>query len=158
MTDEELRVLCLDATLAGLQKKFVRTEDMEALLTAQGISLRERTPDKVQIPQLNSYKGKEKTIVLKAKIMRDTMKLRGEEKLPQSRGYSFVDFGQHAYALACLRELNNNKQYQKYAASGKDEEGRVSNHHSHVCGNLTCVQVNKLIVEFSVENMRKVSD
>lgn len=47
--------------------------------------------------------------------------------MPQSRGYSFVDFSDHVYALACLRELNNNGVYAtEYANKAKDENGKVS--------------------------------
>ena len=61
---------------------------------------------------------------------------------PQSRGYGFVEFRHHAHALACLRELNNNSEYgRKHAQGGAGPVGKACN----------------LIVEFSVENMQKVS-
>jgi hypothetical protein len=60
--------------------------------------------------------------------------------LPQSRGYGFVEFAHHSHALACLRELNNsaNPAYSDLASSSSGE-GR-----------------GRLIVEFALENVRKV--
>lgn len=73
--------------------------------------------------------------------MYDKSKLRGPNSTPQSRGYGFVEFSHHCYALACLRELNNNSVYGvKYAQGGTAGVGKASN----------------LIVEFSLENIEKV--
>lgn len=51
--------------------------------------------------------------------------------LPRSKGFGFVEFSCHAHALAVLREMDGNKRYSEIA------NGRP-------------------IVEFSIENIRKV--
>ena len=75
--------------------------------------------------------------------MLDMERVRGGA--PQSRGYGFCEFRYHRDALACLRELNNNKSYSHQAShlglSKKDTEEKIQP---------------KLIVEFSLENMQKV--
>ena len=89
----------------------------------------------ISLPEFNS-----KDCVRSVRVMYDDAKLRGGK--PQSKGYAFVEFSNHIYALAALRELNNNKLYDHVStnsnASSTEAKGR-------------------LIVEFSVENIRKVS-
>lgn len=125
MTDNELHNLCAKATIAGLKNNLVFSSDIESFLAAQGVPARERTEDKLQLPKHDHLIGKDKKFLLKAKIMLDSKKLRGAEKLPQSRGYAFADFSSHIFALSCLRELNNNSDYSKFASAGKDAEGKV---------------------------------
>ena len=46
-------------------------------------------------------------------------KQKDEKGQAPSKGYGFVEFAEHAHALACLRELNNNPHYaEEYAVNG----------------------------------------
>jgi len=99
--------------------------------------------------------------------------------LPPSRGFGFVEFTEHAHALACLRELNNNVAYSsKFVAGGTkaieikrriknsgglrkkqpmattlggDEGTKVED----FLGNDGRFKIPRLIVEFTVENKAK---
>ncbi len=126
----------------GMKRGLVSERDNEAYLAAQCVPVRERTGERMELPPIRE--GKEATgkkVVVTAKIMLDNNKLRGPNSLPQSRGYGFVEFSHHIYALACLREINNNSEYGvKYAQGGKGEPKKAAN----------------LIVEFSLENVQKV--
>lgn len=136
VTDNELRNLCRRATAAGLTSGLVTESDMLAHLTAQGVSVRDRTPERLSIPPaIEGPKGMR--IMKKVKVMLDNMRMRNGA--PQSRGYGFAEFLHHGHALACLRELNNNPRYAEFAApSGGGKASR------------------RLIVEFTVENYQKV--
>jgi len=96
--------------------------------------------------------------------------------LPPSRGFGFVEFTEHAHALACLRELNNNLAYSsEYVAGGKkaiemkqriqkkggkNNKTRKTNVDSNInaddlIGSDGKVKIPRLIVEFTVENKAK---
>jgi len=107
---------------------------MDALLTAQGVSSVERSQDKLRSLLAPLGKGSLRS----AKVMLDMERKRGG--LAQSRGYGFVEFKEHAHALACLRELNNNAAYCSSAAGATSKTGLRP----------------RLIVEFTLENMQKV--
>lgn len=126
VNDTVLRNLCFRAAKAGLEKSLVSAADIDAHLCATGAKLVDRTQQSLIIPKLISAS------VTKAKVMLDLN--RTKAGLPVSRGYGFVDFSHHAHALSCLRELNNNRQYNKESASSQS----------------------RLLVDFSLENMRKV--
>lgn len=130
VTDNELRVACLKATKAGLEKGLVSSEDIKRAALAQGQQLTES-----EVPKFNGS-----NCIKSAKIMFDPNKVRGG--IPQSRGYAFVEFCSHAYALACLRQLNNNAQFENLAAAGPVTKDNTTK--------------SKLMVEFSLENIRKV--
>lgn len=149
MGDQEVRALCIEAAKAGLKNKLVSTKDMHNALVAQGnastavvasfkpksaTNASSSAADPLSIPPVT--KGALKT----AKVMRDMDRL--TEGKAQSRGYAFVEFRHHAHALACLRELNNNTAYADRAidADGKGMDPVKS----------------RIMVEFSLENMRKV--
>lgn len=110
------------------------TKDVDAFLTAQGVSSVDRTQDKLRALIAPLGKGSLRS----AKIMLDMDRQRGG--LSQSRGFGFVEFKEHAHALACLRELNNNAAYGSSAAGAANKAG----------------QRPRLIVEFTLENMQKV--
>ena len=96
---------------------------MEAHKIAQGLN---RIGEVHTIPKVN------KSSIKSHKVMLDSTRLR--QGIPQSRGYAFVEFDHHVHALACLRELNNNKNYADKSIGGPS----------------------RLIVEFSLENVEKV--
>lgn len=112
---------------------------MEALLTSEGVRSVDRTPDRIAVPTDTPLDGNKRTVIKSAKLMLDLDRTRKDSQTPQSRGFAFVEFTHHAYALACLRELNNNPEYEKIATEGSGH-GR-----------------SRLIVEFTVENFRKVA-
>ncbi len=130
VTDQDLRLTCLKATKAGLEKSLVTIDDIRKSSVAQGLSHSDHT-----VPNFDG-----RHCIKSAKIMFDPNKVRGG--LPQSRGYAFVEFYNHAHALACLRQLNNNPQYENLAAPALASKDNLSK--------------SKLIVEFSLENIRKV--
>jgi hypothetical protein len=124
-----LKTLCINALKVGLAKNLVTNSDQDAHLKAQGLKFSERTAETIKVP--STGKGSIKT----AKIMLDLQKVRSG--IPQSRGYGFVEFAHHTHALACLRELNNNPAHGKFATTVGKEKSR-------------------LIIEFCLENVRKV--
>jgi nucleolar protein 4 len=71
-----------------------------------------------------------------------------------SRGFAFVEFAEHLHALACLREINNNPRYSaQYVAGGKHAATLLLHHTKNY--ESRGVQVPRLIVEFTVENVVK---
>jgi len=145
----------------------------------------------LKIPTSISFLQK-KSMIKSAKIMLDLERVRAtttsssgsisNNGMPQSRGYGFVEFTSHIYALACLRELNNT--YGKYYSYNTTSKTTISNTNTstsdevddenvdrdksnnkssrnkkgnkekvpHSCA----VEGGKLIVEFSLENIQKV--
>eukprot|EP01033_Poteriospumella_lacustris_P001229 gene1229-895_t len=132
--DHDLKILCLKATKAGLNKDLVSLQDMQNLQQAQGLQ------DLRSLPTFDS-----KTCIRSAKVILDLDRAAkdaaNKAAAAPSRGYGFVEFSHHAFALACLRELNHNAAYEQMAqqVAGKDKEART-----------------RLIAEFSLENIRKV--
>lgn len=145
--DQTLRTICFEAAQKGLQKKLVTEVDQETLLVAEGTPIIERTSTKKKIPEIKSKKA-----LKSAKIMRDMQRLR--DGVPQSRGFGFVEFLHHSHALACLRELNNNKAYSKYATTFSEEAMPQKGGGGKDAAR---PKASKLIVEFCLENFRKVS-
>eukprot|EP00981_Chlorochromonas_danica_P012615 scaffold5218_cov150-Ochromonas_danica.AAC.7 len=148
LQDKDLRALCIEAARKGIEKGLVTAQDMKNQLIARGEAVAAVVADfKAKSSAMNKKESKELAIppvrpsaVKTAKIMLDLARL--QDGRPQSRGYGFVEFRHHAHALACLRELNNNSAYEEKAvdADGKGLESVKS----------------RLMVEFSLENMRKV--
>jgi nucleolar protein 4 len=133
ITDVELRDLCTTATLKGLKRNRAGRADMEKLLAADAVPA---TDNALKVPSFG--KGGKRQMP-SCKVMLDLERVRGG--VPQSRGYGFVEFRNHVHALACLRELNQNTAYSSNASGASGgKEGKRST----------------LIVEFSLENMRKV--
>lgn len=130
VTDNELRLLCLKATKLGLERGLVTHEDLKKASIAQGLQ--------GQDGEVPSFDGRQ--CIKSAKIMFDPTKVRGG--IPQSRGYAFIEFHNHAFALACLRQLNNNPQYENLSGGGPLSKDNASK--------------SRLIAEFSLENIRKV--
>ena len=78
--------------------------------------------------------------IVQAKVISESE--RGEDLI--SRGYGFVEFAEHVHALAALRMLNNNPHYFWCAPGPK------ANSTPHF-------RRNRLIVEFAVENAKKLA-
>ena len=123
VNDVELKKMVMEATKRGIEKKLVSTADVEAQKIAQG---------KSRMGEVNIIPEVDKNTIKSHKVMLDNTRLR--QGIPQSRGYAFVEFNSHVHALACLRELNNNKTYADRSIGGPS----------------------RLIVEFSLENAEKV--
>ena len=137
VTDVQLRDLCTTATQAGLKRNLASKSDLERLLAADGYPLTQRA---ITFPE---FSGGGKKFIPFCKVMLDLVRVRGG--LPQSRGYGFVEFKHHVHALACLRELNQNKKYSSSAVHVHSENGKE-----------TEKLRSTLIVEFSLENTQKV--
>lgn len=140
-TDAQLRILCLKAVKAGIARGLVTRADVEAHVLSQGekaegFTMMNATNATDAVAKMEKQLAPDKKLVpnciRSCKIMLDLARLR--DGVPQSRGFGFVEFSSHLHALACLRELNNNVKYSELAA---DAGGRF-------------------LVEFSVENIRKV--
>ena len=123
VTDADLKKFGLEATKKGINKKLVSIADVEAHKIAQGQHI---IGEAYVIPRVD------KSTITSYKVMMDSTRLR--QGIPQSRGYAFIEFKHHIHALACLRELNNNKDYADKSVGGPT----------------------RLIVEFSLENVEKV--
>lgn len=147
VTDKELRDICITAAKNGIKKGLVKRTDMEQYKAAQGIDYIQQqavlhgfAKAGADLDAVPPAVGKH--CLKNAKIMLDMQRIRGGA--PQSRGYAFAEFTHHAHALACLRELNNNAAY--------------SSHHSNAAnGAVADPNGGKLIVEFALENIQKVS-
>ena len=165
--DHDLKILCLKATKAGLNKDLVTLQDMQNLQQAQGPELFDApsssssssaaassSSSTVKLRSINQYSLQDlrslptfdsKTCIRSAKVILDLDRAAkdaaNKAAAAPSRGYGFVEFSHHAFALACLRELNHNAAYEQMAqqVAGKDKEART-----------------RLIAEFSLENIRKV--
>lgn len=161
-TDQELKIMCLEATKAGLQKKLVTEVDIKNVFVAQGYqnnslqnqmlnyqkfaALDSSSANPDSIASLHTVPPFDKRGIHSCKIMVDYQKLRNS--LPQSKGYAFIEFTHHAFALACLRELNQNyKQYENLAIQRKSQDSNKSDNTE---------SAGRLIVEFSLEDFRKV--
>lgn len=145
VSDVDLRTLCNAAAKKGLERGLVSSQDLNNALKAQGNAAHAIVADFQAKTQggnntLIAVPKPRKASVKTAKVMFDPSRMRDGK--PQSRGYAFVEFVDHAHALACLRELNNNAAYLDKSISADGHEAVASN--------------SKLIVEFSLENIRKV--
>jgi len=104
VTDQELKGIILTAVKAGIDKKLVSESDLQKQDVAKGLSVEHHTIDPT--PAMI------KKCITSSKIMLDMTRLRGGA--PQSRGFAFVEFSDHLYALLALRELNNNPRYRYF--------------------------------------------
>jgi RNA recognition motif-containing protein len=135
VSDVELRTLCTGATIKGLKRNRATKTDLERLLAADAVPA---TENALKLP--NFGKGGKRQMP-SCKVMLDLERVRAG--VPQSRGYGFVEFNNHVHALACLRELNQNTAYSSSASGAGIKEAKEDKRST-------------LIVEFSLENMRKV--
>lgn len=171
ITDRMLKSACVAATKSGLSKGLVNQKDLELLLTADMIPIHNdpnSTRNNVGIPQWSN----DKNVIVSCKIMVDKDKINKSTGLPQGKGYSFVEFSHHGYAMACLRELNNNSSY-SYLATGSNavdevvakkgagvketESTKSGGAMEENDGSMKRTKSkHRLLVEFAVENIRKV--
>jgi nucleolar protein 4 len=82
--------------------------------------------------------------IVQAKIVADDTSLTASEENLASRGYGFVQFTEHAHALAALRMLNNNPNYFWCAPGPK-------------ASSTPHFKRSRLIVEFAVEDAKKLA-
>ena len=149
-----VKKLVVEATLKGLSKSLVQSDDQVAHWRASGdmttreILKRMETSTESIIPELNAKNIKES--VPSVFIDRDFTNKKSEPG--QSRGFGFVDFTHHVHALACLRELNNNPKYSvDFVAGGKKGNAKLKEQASGETGR----KAPRLIVDFTVENKAK---
>ena len=114
-----LRDLAAAGVQVGMEHRRADEEDVGRHLRASGdLEPRLCVGEHVRVPEFDVKKIK--TLVPSVYIVRD---VEGENKDDRgqapSKGYGFVEFAEHAQALACLRELNNNPHYsEEYAVNG----------------------------------------
>jgi nucleolar protein 4 len=106
--------------------------------------------------------------------MKQSGESKGERLVAPSRGFGFAEFTHHAHAMACLREINNNRQYTaEFVAGGKramemkkqrikrrkkatpDIESEDGPSGADFVGDDGKIRIPRLIVEFTVENKAK---
>ena len=186
--EADFKQLCVDATQRGLDRGLVSAEDMIAHWRASGeMTMRDimnrveqKDGDEAIIPTFD--KKNVRRYIPSVFIDRDYSGRGsgGTKGNHPSRGFGFVEFENHAHALACLRELNNNTQYSKdYVAGGRHAltlqqkqqmnkkskklqrtktttaAGEGSSGASDHLASDGRVKVPRLIVEFTVENKAK---
>ena len=156
----KLKTALLNATRKGLYaNRRVGPSDVEAQLIAQGVSVRARTADACAVPRL------EKGCLIKVRVLVDKERGKVGDNAP-GRGYAFAEFKHHAHALACLRELNDNAEYDSLATGHsaqvkepKKREGRgdgagkkKGKDRQTEAGPVK----SRLVVEFAVEDAEKM--
>ena len=159
------------ATKRGIEKGLVGAKDQIAHWRAQGeMSTRDilakvqekEANDEEVIPQWEE-KANIKDYVPSVFIDRD-FGPSGKKSNAPSRGFGFAEFTNHAHALACLRELNNNPAYSReYVAGGrtadalkkKTRKGKVKGMSGgDYIGEDGRVLVPRLVVDFAVRRFR----
>lgn len=77
--------------------------------------------------------------------------------MPQSKRYGFVEFRDHAHALACVRELSRSTDFLKYLPD-LQKEMILANPQAGSSPTVAAgpAGLGKLLVEFCLENQRKV--
>ena len=135
-------MLCMKAGSWCVRKGKVSALDMETLMMADGVPLAERTEKKKAVPNVKSTRN-----IKSCKVMLDLDRIRAVYR--RAGDTDSLEFTHHLHALACLRELNNNATYcdMAGASGGMDDEVKKAGKKS---------AKPKLIVEFALENMRKV--
>jgi len=121
-----LKTIAINAARDGMRLKVVRRDEGDQTLMS--------TKDAI-------WEGK-RVAVTEAKVVCDPLETYSDGT-PVSRGYGFVEFTEHAHALAALRMLNNNPEYFMFTPGP-----------SGVATPLKSRQ--RLIVEFSCEDARKL--
>ena len=87
-----------------------------------------------------------KVVLEQCKVIYDDVETSKDNKA-LSKGYGFVEFKEHVHALAALRELNNNP-LPEYAQYAQVRKGALHNG--------TPAERSRLIIEFAIENVKKV--
>ena len=121
-----LKSIAINAARDGMRLKVVRRDEGDQTLMS--------TKDAI-------WHGK-RVAVIESKVVCDSLETYADGK-PLSRGYGFVEFTEHAHALAALRMLNNNPEYFMFTPGP-----------SSVSTPLKSRQ--RLIVEFACEDARKL--
>jgi nucleolar protein 4 len=178
--EADLKRLCVEATVRGLESNLVTAEDQIAHWRASGEMNTREILAKIQEMGGNDASSKvsiiptfdEKNVkhfIPSVHIHRDYAP-GGNKRIAPSRGFGFVEFEHHVHALACLREMNNNVRYSEEYATGGKQAAEMRRHRlgKKVKGNKGLdagqggfvgedgkVRIPRLIVEFSVENIAK---
>lgn len=176
----DLKRLCVEATVRGLERNLVSAEDQIGHWRASGEMSTREILAKIQelggndasskVSIIPSFDEKNvKHFIPSVHIHRDYAP-GGNKRIAPSRGFGFVEFEHHVHALACLREMNNNNRYsEEYATGGKQAaEMKRRRLGKKIKGNKAFdarpggfvgedgkVRIPRLIVEFSVENKAK---
>ena len=121
-----LKSIAINAARDGMRLKVVRRDEGDQTLMS--------TKDAI-------WHGK-RVAVIESKVVCDSLETYADGK-PLSRGYGFVEFTEHAHALAALRMLNNNPEYFMFTPGPSSVSTPVKSRQ-------------RLIVEFACEDARKL--
>jgi len=122
-----LKAICLEAAKTGMRENVVRDDE----------------GDQALMPQTKTAWRHVKIVQSKV-VADDTPVSSTNDEQVTSRGYGFVEFTEHAHALAALRMLNNNPNYFWCAPGPK-------------ASNTPHFKRSRLIVEFAVEDAKKLA-
>jgi len=185
--ETQLKNLMAKGIENGIKNKLVTKEDIIANWRASGEMDKRAILEKVAVSEKEGGlippfdEKKIKSYIPSVFIDRDfdaTMKQadksKAERLIAPSRGFGFAEFTHHAHAIACLRELNNNRQYSaEFVAGGKratemkkqrskkrkkpnpDTELEDGTSGADFVGDDGKVRIPRLIIEFTVENKAK---
>lgn len=153
VTESDLKRLCVLGIQRGLENSLVSVEDELAQWRAKGDVTTREILQKLEATNGEHQKvipsfdpSNIKKYVVSIFIDRDFGGGKNKSDAP-SRGFAFVEFGFHAHALACLRELNNNAKYASEFVQGGFHAVQTAKK-----GN---GKIPRLILEFTVENKTK---
>ena len=121
-----LKTIAINAARDGMRLNVVRRDEGDQTLMS--------TKDAV-------WEGK-RVMVTEAKVVCDPINTYADGT-PVSRGYGFIEFTEHAHALAALRMLNNNPEYFMFTPGPSGPATPMKSRQ-------------RLIVEFSCEDARKL--
>jgi len=105
-----VRNLPLATTDKDLRKLFASATRQRLAVGRQQRTTATSKADKAVYDELDVEGAEAKVFVKQAKIVRSAERNAAEGGL-RSRGFGFVEFSQHAHALAALRQVNNNPSY-----------------------------------------------
>lgn len=129
--DAVLRKAFRKAAMFGMKNKLVGANEGDPNLFPP------TWPDQKKMPPV---------VITQARVLYEEPPLGSDAKRGRSKGFAFVEFTQHAHALACLRIVNNNPDYAFLASGGQSAMSRPVE------------QRPRLIVEFAVENAAKLRE
>jgi len=156
--EKKLKKLVVEGIQSGIKTKRIKPIDVTNYLQATGLPQRDCIGDAAKVPEFDNKNVKK--YIPSLYVDREVLEGKdGKKTVGPSRGYAFVEFTHHAHALACLRELNNNKKYSKeWAQGGSKAEGMIGRGgkgDDGLRGEDGKVKWPRLVVEFACENKVK---
>jgi nucleolar protein 4 len=163
--EKKLREACLQAAVEGMRSGVVQKNEGDPLLrpargsnpqakVAKVILFRETAFERASKKGGAAAKAAMKALDTAAKRRKagtaegdgemEGYTSKGAHLVGESKGFAFVEFGEHIHALACLRVLNNNPAFSYLSLGGGGAMGRPEQDRS------------RLLVEFAIENAAKL--